>query len=114
IAAVVTHLLFWDRYSFSERFPFFQEGASLTPFPDFQKVNDEAANYAHSGISKNEIINELLIVREQYIKLLNELTEEQLEISFTIGSHLLTIRDYFKDFVEHDLHHKQQIEKALG
>ncbi|MBT2687817.1 DinB family protein [Bacillus sp. ISL-47] len=113
VAAVVAHLLFWDRYSLKERFPLFKEGAELESFPDFQSVNDAAKKYAakHDQI---EIISELLTVREQFLKMLHNFTEENMDTSFMIGKHSLTIRDYFVDFVEHDLHHKKQIMEATG
>lgn len=113
VAAVVTHLLFWDRYSLKERFPLFKEGAELESFPDFQSVNDAAKEYAEKH-DQIEIIDELLAVREQFLKMLGNMTEENLDILFMIGKHSLTIRDYFIDFIEHDLHHKKQIMEATG
>lgn len=42
------------------------------------------------------------------------MTEEKLDTAFTIGSTALTVRDYFADFIEHDIHHKKQIIQAAG
>lgn len=113
VSAVISHLLFWDQYSIEERFPFFQEGAKLSNFPDFQEKNDEAKKYAESGVSKEKVINDLILLRKQYFQLIEGYTEDNLAISFFIGDQLLTIRDYFEDFVSHDRHHRQQIEKVI-
>jgi hypothetical protein len=108
-AAIISHLLFWDRYSFNERFPAFQQGAKLGSFPNFQVVNDVAKEYAHSGISKEQLIKEIVNEREQYFQLIEKFGNEGLEISFTIGDQTLTVGEYFIDFVGHDLHHQRQI-----
>lgn len=113
VAAVITHLLFWDRYSLKERFPLFLEGAKLEGFPDYQIINDSAKEYAEGSGMKDDIIEELLKIRLEFINLIEKYTEADLDISFTIGKHPLTIRDYFRDFVDHDSHHLKQIEVVL-
>ncbi|MHC0038624.1 DinB family protein [Pseudoneobacillus sp. C159] len=112
-AAVISHILYWDRYSLGQHFPYFRQGATLDGFPDFQQVNNEAAAYAHNGVTKEQLLEEILAVREKYSKVIDRLREEDLEISFSIGGHTLTICDYFKDFIGHDLHHQKQIVEVL-
>ncbi|MBY0120894.1 DinB family protein [Bacillus sp. S/N-304-OC-R1] len=113
VGAVIAHLLFWDKYSLNERFPFFKEGAKLNSFPDFQRVNDDAEEYSKK-VSKEQVIDELLSIRTQLLSILEQMKEEELNTSFYIGDHQLTIKDYFKDFIEHDLHHKEQVVQAIG
>ncbi|WP_264737031.1 DinB family protein [Cytobacillus firmus] len=113
VAAVVAHLLFWDKYSLEERFPFFKEGAVLESYPDFQSVNDAAGEYAKKH-AQLEIIEELLSVRRQFLRMLEGMSEEKLDTAFKIGSTGLTVREYFADFIEHDIHHKKQIMQAAG
>ncbi|MDF2039497.1 DinB family protein [Cytobacillus oceanisediminis] len=113
VSAVVAHLLFWDRYSLEERFPFFKEGSVLESYPDFQSVNDAAGEYAKKH-AQLEIIEELLSVRRQFLRMLECMSEEKLDTAFKIGSTSLTVRDYFADFIEHDIHHKKQIMQAAG
>ena len=113
VGAVIAHLLFWDRYSLNERFPLFKDGAKLDRFPNFQQVNDEAAEYSKT-VSKEQLLDELISVRQQFISMINQMNDDDLEISFQIGDHKLTIKDYFIDFVEHDLHHKEQVNHVIG
>jgi hypothetical protein len=112
-AAIISHLLFWDRYSFNERFPAFQQDALLEGFPDFQEVNNAAKEYAHSGVSKEQLIAEILKDREQYFHIIEKLNEKGLDISFSIGTHRLTVVEYFNDFIGHDLHHQKQIMEVI-
>ncbi|MDM5226431.1 DinB family protein [Cytobacillus sp. NJ13] len=113
VSAVISHLLFWDKYSLEERFPFFNEGAVLESYPDFQSVNDAAGEYAKKH-AQLEIIEELLSVRRQFHRMLEGMSEEELDTAFKIGSTSLTVRDYFADFIEHDIHHKKQVMQAAG
>lgn len=114
MAAVLSHLLFWDRFSLKERFPFIKEGANLPSFPDFQTVNDKAREYAESGITKNELLQELIYTRMKLLSVISSYSEEELDTSFSIGDHQFTIREYFVDFIQHDYHHKNQIEVLLS
>ncbi|KKK34376.1 hypothetical protein WQ57_22750 [Mesobacillus campisalis] len=112
VAAVVTHLLFWDKFSLKERLPYFKEGASLPAYPDFQEVNDAARAHAVKH-EKNDMIEELIRVRRQYLDMLDSLTQADLDIRFAIGNNSMTVRDYFMDFIKHDRHHQTQIDKIL-
>lgn len=114
VAAVVAHLLLWDQYSLEERFPYFKEGAELPSFPDFQSVNERAREYAENIASKEEILDELLDVRAEFHKMLAGMDNEKLAVSFKISDHNMTVGTYIKDFIEHDIHHQQQVNQALG
>ncbi|WP_226644221.1 DinB family protein [Mesobacillus subterraneus] len=114
VAAVVSHLLFWDRYSLEERFPYFKEGAELPSYPDFQGVNDRAREYAENTATKEQVLDELLAIRKDYREMLEQMDSEKLAVSFKISNHQLTIGSYFEDFIQHDLHHQKQVNHALG
>jgi uncharacterized damage-inducible protein DinB len=114
VAAVVAHLLFWDKYSLEERFPFFKEGAELPSYPDFQGVNDRAREYAEKTATKVQVLDELLAIRKEYHKMLEQMDSEKLAVSFKISNHQLTIGEYFEDFIQHDIHHQKQVNQTLG
>jgi uncharacterized damage-inducible protein DinB len=113
-AAIVSHMLFWDQYSLTERFPYFAEGAKLPNFPDFQKINDEAEAYALSGTAKEEILRRFAETRARIIQLLEGLEDSDLDKEFFIGGNKISAREYFMDFAEHDLHHKEQVEQFFN
>lgn len=113
IAAVITHLLFWDKYSLEERFPLFNEGAILSPYPNFEELNIRARDYAEKVATKEEILDELIETRKAYLSLLEGMTPEDLAISFQIDKHKMTVKEYLTGFIEHDLHHQKQIHNTL-
>jgi uncharacterized damage-inducible protein DinB len=113
VAAVVSHLLFWDQYSLKERFPYFKEGAQLPSFPDFQNVNERARVYAEET-TKEEILDGLIAVIGEFERMLEEMDEDKLAVAFKVSDHPMTVSSYFIDFIQHDLHHKKQVEAALG
>lgn len=113
VAAIVSHLLFWDRHCFAEKFPYFKEGSKITGYPDFQEYNQSAKEYAHSGVSKDSLINEIIAERNQYQTYLDALKEEDLGVSVEIGGHQITIGAFLNDFMDHDLHHQEQINTFL-
>jgi len=114
MAAVISHLLFWDRYSLEERFPNMKEGARLSSFPDFQTINDKAREYAESGVSKKELLSEFIQTRKELLLVLDSYSEEVLDTKFYIGEHEITIRDYFVDFIQHDNHHINQMNGLIS
>lgn len=113
VAAVVSHMLLWDKYSLEERFPYFKEGAALPAYPDFQSVNDQASEYAVLT-PKDQILDELKETRKGYHEILNGMTKEKLAVSFMISTHSLTVEEYIADFIQHDLHHQKQVNEAIG
>lgn len=113
VAAVVAHLLLWDRFSLEERFPYFKEGAELPSYPDFQSVNDRAWDYAEMA-PKEQILDELVEGRKGYHQLLEQMDSDKLAVSFKISSQSLTVEEYVADFIQHDLHHQQQVDEVLG
>ncbi|KIL52525.1 DinB family protein [Jeotgalibacillus soli] len=109
-AAIISHLQAWDAYTINERLSFMKEGALLENFPDFQEFNEKARTEAHNGQSKEMLIDLAYITRVDLMNLISDLADETLSASFSIGDHSLTIEEYLRDFMEHDLHHQEQIE----
>lgn len=64
-------------------------------------------------VSKEALLDELLTVRKQFMSMLEQMSEEQLNTNFSIGKHELTVKGYFLNFIHHDLHHQRQIMKAI-
>ncbi|MBT2678374.1 DinB family protein [Bacillus sp. ISL-35] len=114
VAAVVSHLLFWDKFSLEKRFPFFKEDAVLPSFPDFQEINDMARDYAENNATKDQILDELLEVRQEFHEMLERMNQDALAVSFKISDHQMTTGTYFADFIWHDLHHQKQVDAVLG
>lgn len=114
IGEILAHLTAWDQFTLENRIPSIRDGAELPPFPDFQLVNDEAAKHAKSGISRDELVDEFTSTRSSLVDAVRGYTPEELSVSFTIGTHQLTLLGYLEDFLHHDLHHQAQINDAAA
>lgn len=112
-AAIISHLLSWDKHSLNERFPLFQEDVNQDGYPNFQQINDLAKDYAHSGITKEQLIKEIIDERQKYFYFIDQYNEGDLNTRFSIAEHSLTVGEYFEDFIGHDLHHQKQIMNAI-
>ncbi|KPL58063.1 DinB family protein [Rossellomorea vietnamensis] len=114
IAANVSHIIKWDQYSLQEILPHVAEGTELSPFPDFQKFNGEAEEYAHRVVNKEDLIEEGIKTRERMITYVKSLSEDDFEQSFKVGDQSFTLEEFFEDFIGHDKHHQEQIEEVVS
>ncbi|MEH7303225.1 DinB family protein [Neobacillus drentensis] len=109
-AAIVAHLYLWDQYIQNSRLPMMLTGDTLPSGQvDVQAINNDAQNFAHSGISKNNLIDRFITNRKN---LLDALEKANLQTSFTIGETTLTLENYLLGMVEHDEHHMKQIKEV--
>lgn len=105
---IIMHLAEWDRFTLEERMPYMKEGEKLESFPNFEAFNAKAAARAHEQTFE-ETLAYAKNQRQSIIQKLQQIDEQEWDKIFFIGNHEVTIRGYFQDFIEHDLHHKQQI-----
>lgn len=120
IAEIVSHLMFWDRYLISDVLPSVVSGQNVT-FPSFDSYNQKAADYVRSGISKEELIQEAIAVRDQLAWELLEMSADlrNKHVQVNGNDHCprteepYTLSYLIHEFREHDLHHKAQIDHFL-
>jgi uncharacterized damage-inducible protein DinB len=107
-AAVIAHILFWDRFFLEERLPFMIKGEALSRVSgeDVEAMNRKAWEYSHSGVSLEELISEAI---EQRDRLLHYLEDKDLSKTFTIGGKTLSLEEYLWGEAEHDEHHIRQL-----
>ncbi|KZZ85252.1 DinB family protein [Bacillus sp. SJS] len=114
-AEIFAHLTAWDQYTLEQHFESIGEGmVQFDPFPDFDSFNAKAAAQARNGADKSQLIREFMETRLRIIQYVESMPEEKRKQSFWIGSHRFTIESYIEDFLEHDRHHRKQIDKAVG
>ncbi len=109
---IIMHLAEWDRFTLENRLPRMKEGEIHERYPDFQEFNAKAAATANKQTFKQTLAH----AKEQRTKIMEQLQkvdETEWEKIFYIGEHPMSIRRYFTDFIEHDLHHKVQISGYL-
>ncbi|UXH42872.1 DinB family protein [Rossellomorea vietnamensis] len=114
IAANIAHIIKWDQYSLQEILPYIGEGAELPPFPDFQKFNGEAEDYAHRVVNQGDLIEEGIRTRDLMITFVKNAPEDDFGQSFKVGDQSFTMEEFFEDFIGHDKHHQEQIEELVS
>jgi hypothetical protein len=111
---IIAHLTVWDRFVLEKRLPYMKPGAELTfGKEDVQAINESAASYARFHASKATIIDEFANMREALLQHLNEIEENDFLAEFRINEKPRTLSRYIQGLIEHDEHHRKQIEDFL-
>jgi DinB superfamily len=111
-AAIVAHLIFWDEYILRTRLPIMVKLDTLPSSQvDVNAMNKDAETFAHSGISKIELIDQFIYTRKQLIE---ELEKVDLQKAFKIGDRYFSIEKYLLGLIEHDNHHLEQIKAVYN
>ncbi len=66
------------------------------------------------SVCKEELIQQFVDVRGKLLSFIEEIPSGKFQQTYQIGSEKLLLSDYFQGLIEHDLHHKKQIEDFLG
>ncbi|WP_174734310.1 DinB family protein [Mesobacillus harenae] len=112
-ADVISHFISWDDFLIKNRITYLLKGESFPKIDvDPDAINKEASNYARSGISKNDLINEFISTRTELVALLGKIPAEKFNQPCP-GMEHITLADYFSGLIEHDTKHKEQIEAHL-
>lgn len=111
---VIGHIMLWDKYFYEEAI---QKIASYQPLTlqhlNFDRFNADAYEYAKTQ-SKESLVDQLEMWRMNIIDAISGMSEAQLAKDYIDGDgNVFTIRDYLRDFVPHDLYHKDQIEEFI-
>lgn len=111
---IIAHLKAWDVFVWDERLSYFLKKLNTPPKKgDVEEINRNAAHEAKSGISKNALIDEVIECRLVLARKLQEVPTAIWEEKIQMSHSWVTLCEYIKGLVEHDNHHKQQIEKFL-
>ncbi|MFT4416405.1 DinB family protein [Fredinandcohnia humi] len=118
VREIIAHITNWDKYLLSDILPSIRRGEKIS-FPEFEPFNKIASDYAKSGVTKQDILNEAKDTRELLVKELNELPFE------TVTKHILvnevthcphtgtpySLLYVVQEFIDHDRHHQKQVQQ---
>ncbi|NRF95857.1 DinB family protein [Paenibacillus frigoriresistens] len=116
IAEIIAHLRNWDLHLINVVIPSIKKGEGME-FPNFDSFNSKAFQYANSGVSKEQLLQEFSSERMKLIEILNSLKSEDLLLEVTANGVLncpktgtpYSLLYIIQEFTEHDDHHKKQI-----
>lgn len=110
IADVISHFIVWDGFLMRSRLPYFISGESL-PYVsiDVDEMNKGAINYARSGTSKEEVINQFIFTRKRLVSFIERLPARNFNSYYQFGKESMKLSDYFLSLVQHDIKHKEEI-----
>ena len=111
IGECFAHLFVWDRYALTHRLPYFEPNASLPAGPTPQTLNNFAATYAKSGISRDNLIEQFVHARQALAAQFRTLPEDRWDMPLEIAGKATTPRQYLEEMVVHNEHHRRQIER---
>ena len=119
-AEIISHISFWDKYIREETLPQMKINAVIESI-DFDILNNQAANYALSGVSKLHLLHKQLEERTLLVSELRKKNEEEFFATFSLNGEEVdqysgyphSIFNYIATFIWHDNHHKQQIDGFL-
>ncbi|MFC5649008.1 DinB family protein [Paenibacillus solisilvae] len=114
VSDVIAHILLWDTYFEQEAISKIAKAEALTltnlEFP----FNQNAVLYARAH-RQQVILDQAVAVRERIIDYLEKLSNEARSQVYLDGEgHPFTVQHYLDDFIEHDNHHRSQIERLLA
>ena len=110
IREFLAHIMHWDWNSLDKMVPLMSEGARLS-FVDIERHNREAADIALTYDSFAALIEDVVRTRSLLVAELEERYDDKTR--FSIDGHPLTYRTFVDNFIEHDEHHRRQIEAVL-
>ncbi|MFS0865029.1 DinB family protein [Fredinandcohnia sp. 179-A 10B2 NHS] len=107
-ADVISHFISWDRFVLENRlYPLLKRESFPEVQVDIEEINQKASKYARSGITKEDLLDELISIRQEVIAAISELPET--EFHQLLPGKSITLLDYFFGLIKHDEHHIQQI-----
>jgi ribosomal protein S18 acetylase RimI-like enzyme len=113
-AEVIHHFHRWDDFARNHRFIPFLAGRATFTAGAHAKFNEQSEREVRDGLGKEAIIVQCLKSRYALIETVEKLREEAWEQTLTIGDHDLSIHTYLQGVIEHDRHHREQIEQFFS
>ncbi|QNR19685.1 DinB family protein [Exiguobacterium sp. Helios] len=111
VAEIIGHLSPWDRFLVAERLPYILANEPFRVKPDSEAVNEEAAKMSREQ-QRILTIDEFLVSRDRLHRAVELIPEDRLTDTFTSKGKTISLLDFLGAMMQHDLHHRAQIEQV--
>ena len=112
IAEVIGHLPAWDQFILDNRIPYLFCNQAMPKAPVIDELNHKSSLESQSK-TKGEVISKFITVRRSLIIAINNLADDLWETNIYIGKTAITLADYLRGSVKHDLHHFRQVQEVI-
>lgn len=112
IIEIIGHFYHWDEFVLRNRLPYMLTASPLPPAPNADTLNAHAALLARNE-SVQTTFERCLHIRTQLVEVLNRIPDEKWFVEFKINHSTLTLYEYLKGLMAHDLHHINQIKASI-
>lgn len=113
IAQIIMHLAEWDRFMREQRLPQMEQGAEVERLPDVDAFN-EAAVKPVASMKFQEVLAHAQKQRALLVQEIEGMADAKWHSRFHIGQREMDPAAYFAGILEHDAHHRKQIEGFLA
>ena len=112
VIEIVGHFYPWDEFILQHRIPYLISGKCLPKGPSVDELNARSSKFARTETVENTLRN-CILIREKLLSQLNQIPEQDWLIQFRINETSLTLYEYLKGLMEHDIHHLNQIKSTI-
>lgn len=112
IIEIVGHFYPWDEFVLQHRIPYILAGKSLPKAPSAEDVNIHSSFIARTE-TIGKTFEKCIRIREDLLNQLDQIPEEQWLIKLQIEDSTLTLYEYLKGLMEHDIHHINELKFTL-
>ena len=112
VIEIIGHFYAWDEFVLQHRIPYLFKSEHLPKGPNTKDLNTQSALLART--EDIEItLKKCIRIRRELLNQLSRIPDDNWLIPLQINQSNLTLYEYLKGLMDHDLHHMKQIKTAL-
>lgn len=112
VIEIIGHFYTWDEFVLQYRIPYLFKNGDLPKGPNTKDLNTQSALLART--EDIEItLKKCIRNRSELFSQLSQIPDDNWLIELQINQSKLTLYEYLKGLMEHDVHHIKQIKSAL-
>ncbi len=112
VIEIIGHFYAWDEFVLQYRIPYLFKSEHLPKGPNTKDLNTQSALLART--EEIEItLKKCILIRNELFSQISQISDDNWLIELQINQSKLTLYEYLKGLIEHDLHHIKQIKYAL-
>lgn len=109
---IIGHFYPWDEFVLQHRIPYLFKSEYLPKGPNANDLNTQSALLARTEDTKITF-EKCIRIRNELFSQLSQIPDDNWLIELQINQSNLTLYEYLKGLMEHDVHHIKQIKYAL-